>query len=58
MENQNKERIIKSKCMADMFVWLGFEYEKGVEGYIFERTSLFDQAWRDIHSLRQYYKNQ
>jgi len=51
-----KERIVKSKCMADMLVWLGFEYEKGEEGYIFERTYMFDNAWRDIHCLRQMYR--
>jgi hypothetical protein len=52
-----KTRIIKSKCMADMLVWLGFEYKKIEEGYVFERNWNFDSAWRDIHFLRQkYYK--
>lgn len=56
MEDQIKERIVKSKCMADMLVWLGFEYEKSEEGFIFKRNYMFDQAWKDVHSLRQYYK--
>lgn len=51
-----KKRVVKSKCMADMLVWLGFEYEKGEEGYIFKRTYMFDRAWKDIHSLRQFYR--
>lgn len=51
-----KTRIIKSKCMADMLVWLGFEYKKTDEGYVFERNYKFDSAWKDIHSLRQYYR--
>lgn len=48
-----KERIVKSKCMADMLVWLGFEYKKTEEGYVFKRSYEFDWAWRDIHYLRQ-----
>lgn len=56
MDKIIRERIVKSKCMADMLVWLGFEYEKGEEGYIFERTYTFDNAWRDIHCLRQVYR--
>jgi|GEM_PF-3571151 len=55
-EKETKTRIVKSKCMADMLVWLGFEYEKGEEGYIFERTYTFDNAWKDIHYLRQCYR--
>lgn len=51
-----RTRIVKSKCMADMLVWLGFEYEKTDEGYIFQRDYKFDRAWKDIHSLRQYYR--
>lgn len=50
-------RIVKSKCMADMLVWLGFKYEKTDEGYAFERTLRFNSAWKDIHSLRQFYRN-
>jgi len=57
MENKEvKKRLVKSKCMADMLVWLGFEYEKVDEGYLFERTNKFNSAWRDVHSLRQYYR--
>lgn len=55
-ENSIKTRTVKSKCMADMLVWLGFEYKKTDEGYAFERNSKFDSAWRDIHSLRQCYR--
>lgn len=51
-----KVRLVKSKCMADMLVWLGFEYKKTSEGYEFERNCRFDAAWKDIHSLRQYYR--
>lgn len=58
MENKKlKKRLINSKCMADMFVWLGFEYKKVDEGYLFERTDKFDRAWKDVHSLKQYYKD-
>lgn len=46
------KRIVKSKVMADMFVWLGFEYKKTDEGYEFERTVLFDSVWKDIHAIR------
>lgn len=49
-------RVVKSKCMANMLVWLGFEYKKTDEGYVFERNPRFDAAWRDIHALRAYYK--
>lgn len=51
------KKIVKSKCLADMFVWLGFEYEKTENGYEFERDRKFDLAWKDVHSLRQFYKN-
>ena len=53
--NENKVRIVKSKCLADMLVWLGFEYIKTEEGYIFKRNWDFDHAWEDIHILRQKY---
>lgn len=33
-ETEIKIRIVKSKCMAYMFVWLGFEYEKAENGYV------------------------
>ncbi|MBE1302907.1 hypothetical protein G4W71_02445 [Clostridium botulinum] len=57
MENKKvKKRLVKSKCMADMLVWLGFEYEKVNEGYSFERTYKFESAWKSVHSLRQYYR--
>lgn len=55
-KNESKTRLVKSKCMADMLVWLGFEYQKTDDGYLFERNGLFDSAWRDIHSLRHMYK--
>lgn len=51
-----KERIVRSKCLADMLVWLGFEYKRTEEGYVFKRSYEFDWAWRDIHSLRQHYR--
>lgn len=50
------KRIVKSKCLADMFVWLGFEYEKTENGYEFERSYWFESAWKDVHSLRQCYR--
>lgn len=50
------KRIVKSKCLADMLVWLGFEYEKTESGYEFERSYRFESAWKDVHSLRQFYK--
>lgn len=53
-----KQRIVRSKCLADMLVWLGFEYKKTEEGYVFKRTFKFNMAWRDIHALRQHYRNQ
>jgi len=56
-ENEEKKRIIKSKCMADMLVWLGFEYKKTEEGYIFIRSHKFDWAWADVHSLRKKYRD-
>lgn len=52
-----KERVIRSKCMADMFVWLGFEYKKTDKGYVFERTRGFDMAWEDAHYIRNYCRN-
>lgn len=55
-ERVAKERIVKSKCMADMLVWLGFEYKNTDAGYVFERSYNFDSAWKDIHSLRQCYR--
>ena len=55
-KNEVKTRLVKSKCMADMLVWLGFEYKKSDDGYLFERSRMFDSAWRDIHSLRQFYR--
>lgn len=48
------KRIVKSKAMADMFVWLGFEYKKTNEGYEFERTYTFDSVWKDIHAIRNW----
>ena len=51
-----KKRLVKSKCMADTLVWLGFEYEKTNDGYLFKRDYIFDSAWKDIHSLRQFYR--
>ena len=38
-ENATRIRMVKSKCMADMLVWLGFEYKKTDEGHIFQRSS-------------------
>ena len=49
-----KKRLVKTKCMADMFVWLGFEYERVDDGYLFERSYKFDIAWKNVHTLRQY----
>lgn len=51
-QSEVKTRIVKSKCMADMLVWLGFEYKKTDEGYIFERDWVFDSTWNDIHALK------
>lgn len=51
-----KVRIVKSKCMADMLVWLGFEYKKTEERYIFIRSFRFDLAWKDVHTLGQKYR--
>ena len=48
-EDATRIRIVKSKCMADMLVWLGFEYKKTDEGHIFQRSSKFDLAWKDVH---------
>jgi hypothetical protein len=56
MEKDIKIRIIQSKCMADMLVWLGFEYIKTEEGYLFQRSQRFDLVWRDIHILREKYR--
>lgn len=47
-----KTKIVRSKCMADMFVWLGFEYMKTDDGYVFTRSWSFDLAWEDAHALR------
>ena len=55
-KNEVKTRLVKSKCMADMLVWLGFEYTKIENGYVFKRNFKFDCAWKDIHALRSYYK--
>lgn len=55
--DEDKTRIIQSKMMADMLVWLGFEYTKIEEGYIFIRSRKFDYAWADIHILRQKYRD-
>lgn len=55
MENKEvKKRLVKTKCMADMLVWLGFEYERVDDGYLFERSYKFDIAWKNVHALRQY----
>lgn len=51
-----KTKTVRSKCMADMLVWLGFEYKKTKDGYVFERSYKFDNAWADIHLLRQLYR--
>lgn len=51
-----KTRVVRSKCMAGMLVWLGFEYERTDGGYVFQRDYKFDRAWRDIHCLRQRYR--
>lgn len=51
------KRIVKSKCLADILIWIGFEYERTENGYEFQRTYKFGQVWKDIHALRQYYKN-
>lgn len=57
MENKDvKIRVVKSKAMACMLGWLGFEYQHTEEGYLFERTYEFDRAWKDVHALRNYYK--
>lgn len=53
---KEKIRIVQSKCMADMLVWLGFEYTKTDEGHVFERNWRFDRAWEDIHALRSKYR--
>lgn len=55
-KNEVKTRLVKSKCMADMLVWLGFEYKKRDDGYLFERNYMLDNAWQDVHSLRQFYR--
>lgn len=51
------KRIVKSKCLVDTLVWLGFEYEKTENGYEFDRSRKFESAWKDIHALRQFYNN-
>lgn len=53
-----KVRVVKSKCMADMFVWLGFEYEFKDGQYIFKRSSVFDDTWKIVHALRNSINNQ
>ena len=55
-KNEVKTKLVKSKCMADMLVWLGFEYKKVDDRYLFNRSSIFDKAWKDIHALRQFYR--
>lgn len=56
--DDDKIKTVKSKCMADMLVWLGFEYKKTNDEYVFKRDWNFDHAWDDMHELRQkYYKN-
>lgn len=52
-KNEIKSRLVKSKCMADMLVWLGFKYKRTNEGYLFKRSVKFDMAWEEIHKLRQ-----
>lgn len=48
-----KTRIVKTRVLADALVWIGFEYIKDDEGnFIFERTSSFDRAWKDLHYIR------
>ena len=48
-----KIKVVKSKCLTDALVWLGFEYTKTEEGYEFERNSAFDLTWDYIHTLKQ-----
>lgn len=51
-----KVRIVKSKALANALVWIGFSYTLDEEGqFIFERTREFDNAFRDLHSVRNYY---
>ena len=52
-----KVRVVKSKCMADMFVWLGFEYEFKDGEYIFKRSSDFDDTWKIVHALKNNINN-
>lgn len=52
MKDFKRERLVKSKCMADMLVWLGFEYIKTDDGYLFVRDWAFDRAWSEIHALK------
>lgn len=51
-ERTVSKRIIRSKMMANMFVWLGFEYTKTEQGYEFNRTNKFDFAWHRIYELK------
>lgn len=55
MEDKNKVRVVKSKCLAGALVWLGFEYKKDDEdNFIFERSYNFDYAWKDLHAMREH----
>lgn len=51
-KSELKERFVKSKCMVDMFVYFGFEYEKRDEYYVFKRTRIFDIVWKRVHQLK------
>lgn len=56
-ETVEKERIVKSKCLAGALVWLGFEYREDTNGnYIFKRDRSFDRAFDDMHYLKSLYR--
>lgn len=58
-ETNEKEKIIKSKCLADALVWIGFVYRKDSNGnYIFKRTREFDRAFRDMHYLKSLHRKE
>lgn len=55
-EIKKRKRVVKSKCLADALVWLGFEYTKEDDNFVFERDYIFDDIWIDLHSMREYLK--
>lgn len=47
-----KVKVVKSETLANALVWLGFEYKREENNWIFERSREFDVAWKNIHCLR------